>query len=330
MVANPHSTRRSDVSRHAYVVAAADAGGRLDRFLAERHVALSRQRLKTLILTGHVMAGGQTIEDPSYRVKPGQTVGLVVPPPVDATPQGQAIPLRVLHEDDQIIVIDKPAGLVVHPAPGNPDRTLVNALIAHCGDSLSGIGGVRRPGIVHRLDKDTSGVMVAAKNDRAHVALARDFAAREIERVYLAMVWGTVASAGELLGRIGRDPRNRKRLAVVAEGGKSAQTHFRRVTPLGGRASLIECRLGTGRTHQIRVHLSHMEHSIVGDSLYSGGSRASIRAIEKEWGQLPIKRQALHAAILGLNHPVTGKVLKFETELPSDIVTLGAYLQRIP
>jgi len=330
MVAIPHSTPHSDVSRHAYVVAAADAGGRLDRFLAEHHIALSRQRLKTLILTGHVMAGGQTIEDPSYRVKPGQTVGLVVPPPVDATPQGQAIPLRVLHEDDQIIVIDKPAGLVVHPAPGNPDHTLVNALIAHCGNSLSGIGGVRRPGIVHRLDKDTSGVMVAAKNDRAHVALARDFAAHEIERVYLAMVWGTVASAGELSGRIGRDPRNRKRLAVVAEGGKSAQTHFRRVTPLGGRASLIECRLGTGRTHQIRVHLSHMGHSIVGDSLYGGGSRANIRAIEKEWGQLPIKRQALHAAILGLNHPVTGKVLKFETELPRDIVTLGDYLQRMP
>ena len=330
MVESPPRTRQSDVSRQAYVVAAADAGGRLDRFLADRHAALSRQRLKALILTGHVRAGGRTIMDPSYRVKPGQTVDLVVPPTVDAIPRGQAIPLRVLYEDDQIIIIDKPAGLVVHPAPGNPDRTLVNALIAHCGNSLSGIGGERRPGIVHRLDKGTSGVMVAAKNDRAHVALARDFAARAIERVYLAMVWGAAASAGEVSGPIGRDPRNRKRLAVVSRGGKSARTRFRRVEALGGRASLVECRLGTGRTHQIRVHLSHIGHSIVGDSLYSGGSRARIHTIEKDWGRLPIERQALHATILGLRHPATGKVLKFETELPHDMMALGEYLRRVP
>ena len=306
-------------TRRRFTVARADARARLDRLLADHVPALSRSRLKNLIETGRVSIGGATITEPGYRVKPGQAVTLVIPPPVDETPQAQAIPLQVAYEDEHLIVVDKPAGLVVHPAPGNPDRTLVNALLAHCGASLSGIGGVRRPGIVHRLDKDTSGLMVAAKHDAAHQGLSAQFATRRLSRTYQAVVWGVPRPAsGRIEGAIGRDPRNRKRMAVRESGGKAAVTHYRVLKPLDPLWSLVECRLETGRTHQIRVHMAHRGHPLVGDALYGGARRRGV----DERGQKTLAlcpRQALHAAALRFVHPVSGAALAFESPLPADM-----------
>ena len=299
-----------------------DAVTRLDRFLAESVPRLSRTRAQTLIRGGRATVEGQTITDPSARVKPGASVRLSVPPPVDPKPLAQAIPLSVVHEDGSLIVLDKPAGLVVHPAPGNPDRTLVNALIAHCGAALSGIGGVRRPGIVHRLDKDTSGLIVAAKSDVAHQDLVRQFAARRIRRVYRAVVWGVPSPPrGEIAGNIGRHPVNRKKLAVVARGGKPALTRYRVLRALGARASAIECRLATGRTHQIRVHMAERGHPLFGDPLYGRGPRTGRDEAAAEAGRR-LGRQALHAARLGFRHPESGELLEFESALPSDMLAL--------
>src|SRR4029077_5636052 len=262
-------TPQSDPSPPPVAAGAEDAGERLDRFLARRLSGLSRSRLKQLIETGRVSESGATLSDPSQKVKAGQVFQLDLPPVAPATPLGQAMDLAIVYEDEDLIVIDKPAGMVVHPAPGNPDKTLVNALIAHCGESLSGIGGERRPGIVHRLGKDTSGLLVAAKNDAAHHALAADFAARRIDRHYLAVVWGMPSPReGEISGPIGRHPVDRKRMAVVRRGGKPALTHYRVVAALGLSASLVECRLATGRTHQIRVHLASIGHPLLGDPVY--------------------------------------------------------------
>ena len=310
-------------SIHDLAAGAADAGARLDRFLADSVPGLSRTRAQALIRAGRTAVDEATITDPSIRVKPGARVRLVVPPAVDARPRPQAIPLTVVYEDTALIVLDKPAGLVVHPAPGNPDRTLVNALLAHCHGALSGIGGVRRPGIVHRLDKDTSGLMVAAKSDAAHQALVRDFAARRIDRAYRAVVWGVPAPwRGKVVGNIGRHPVNRKKLAVVARGGKPALTRYRVVRALGSQASVIECRLETGRTHQIRVHMADLGHPVVGDPLY-GRSRqraapeAAASAAARHFG-----RQALHAARLGFRHPDNGERLQFSSALPFEMAAL--------
>ncbi|MEN8198386.1 MAG: RluA family pseudouridine synthase [Pseudomonadota bacterium] len=230
-------------------------------------------------------------------------------------------------------MIDKPAGLVVHPAPGNPDGTLVNALLAHCGDSLSGIGGVRRPGIVHRLDKDTSGVMVAAKTDRAHHALSRQFEKRTAERAYLAVAWGMPSPGqGRIEGNIGRDPRNRKKMAVVPEGkGKPAATNYRIVKRYGVWASLVECRLETGRTHQVRVHMTHIGHPLVGDSLYGRATRARIKGLPDDAVEAmrDFPRQALHARLLAFKHPKNAERLSFESELPSDMKSLCDILESI-
>ncbi len=302
-----------------------EAGERLDRFLARRLAGVSRSRLKQLIEAGCVSEGGATLSEPSRKVKAGQVFHIALPVPVAATPEAQAIPLSVLYEDGDLIVVDKPAGMVVHPAPGNLDRTLVNALIAHCGASLSGIGGERRPGIVHRLDKDTSGLIVAAKNDFAHGALAADFAARRIDRRYLAVVWGApLPRQGEIAGAIGRHPVNRKRMAVLERGGKPALTRYRVLAALGPEASLIECRLATGRTHQIRVHMASAGHPLLGDPLY-GRRTAERRDRLSSAGRealAQLHRQALHAASLGLRHPRTGAWLAFESPLPSDMVCL--------
>jgi 23S rRNA pseudouridine1911/1915/1917 synthase len=309
---------------------AEDAGERLDRFLARRLAGFSRSRLKNLIEAGQVSAGGATLSDPSHRVKPGQSYTLILPEVVAARPAGQAMDLAIVFEDGDLIVVDKPAGMVVHPAPGNPDRTLVNALIAHCGDSLSGIGGEKRPGIVHRLDKDTCGLIVAAKNDATHHALAADFAARRIERIYQAVVWGIpLPREGEIEGAIGRHPVDRKRMAVVKRGGKAALTRYRTIRALGPGASLVECRLATGRTHQIRVHLAASGHPLLGDPVY-GRETAERRTRLSAAGQAALagfRRQALHAGILGFLHPRTGERLHFESPLPTDLRTLISALE---
>ena len=299
----------------AVTIDAAAEGQRLDRALQQRLPELSRSRLKQLILSGEVAVDGNVIRDPSRKVKGGQTFVVILPEPVDATPQAQAIPLDIRFEDAHLIVIDKPAGLVVHPAPGNADGTLVNALIAHCGDSLAGIGGVRRPGIVHRLDKDTSGLMVIAKTEVAHQALSRDFAARRIGRLYAAVVWGVpLPPEGEISGNIGRSMTNRKKMAVVAEGrGKPAVTRYKVDRTFDGKAALVECRLLTGRTHQIRVHLAARGHPLIGDPVYGGRPGRAGYAFP---------RQALHARHLGFTHPATGEYLAFDSSLPSDMKSL--------
>jgi 23S rRNA pseudouridine1911/1915/1917 synthase len=311
------------------------SGERLDRALQRRLPEMSRSRLKQLILSGQVAAAdtaddANVIRDPSRKVRNGQTFVVILPEPEAAIPQAQAIPLDIRFEDAHLIVIDKPAGLVVHPAPGNPDGTLVNALIAHCGESLVGIGGVRRPGIVHRLDKDTSGLIVAAKTELAHRALSADFAARRISRAYAAIVWGVPLPAeGEIAGNIGRSMTNRKKMAVVgATRGKPAVTRYKVERAFSDVAALIECRLLTGRTHQIRVHLAERGHPLIGDPVYSGrhgrtlarqGTAAAVAAY--------FPRQALHARHLGFSHPASGEYLAFDSDLPDDMKSLLGSLE---
>jgi 23S rRNA pseudouridine1911/1915/1917 synthase len=324
---------------------AAAEGERLDRALQRHLPELSRSRLKQLILSGQVAASGppddrrphddrrddgNVIRDPARKVKEGQTFVVIVPEPDDATPQAQAIPLDIRFEDAHLIVIDKPAGLVVHPAPGNPDGTLVNALIAHCGESLQGIGGVRRPGIVHRLDKDTSGLIVVAKTDAAHRALSRDFAARRISRAYAAIVWGVPLPAeGEIEGNIGRSMTDRKKMAVVAASrGKPAVTRYKVERAFAGKAALVECRLLTGRTHQIRVHLAARGHPLIGDPVYGGrAGRAAARAGTVCPAAAYFPRQALHARHLGFAHPASGEHLAFDSDLPADMAALLSTLE---
>ncbi len=319
----------ADATHHQ--VTAAAAGERLDRLLAAALPELSRSRLKVLIEAGQVSSAGQAVLGPAQRVKAGQVFDVAVPPAAPAEPEAQAIPLEIFYEDDDLIVLNKPAGLVVHPAPGNPDRTLVNALIAHCGPSLQGIGGVRRPGIVHRLDKDTSGLMVAAKTDAAHQGLVAQFSARSIERCYLALVWGElVPRAGEISGNIGRSQRNRRKMAVLNRGGRPATTRYREIQRFaGGAVSLLECRLLTGRTHQIRVHLAHRGHALLGDPLYGRQSRHRLAALDAaaQDAVQALGRQALHAQTLGFQHPIGGNTLKFDAPLPSDLKDLISSLE---
>ena len=315
-----------------------DAGQRLDRFLAGALPELSRSRLQALIEAGAVELAGAKIGDANRRVKPGETYEIAIPPAEPAIPEGQDIPLQVVYEDTDLIVIEKPAGLVVHPAAGNPDGTLVNALIAHCGKELTGVGGVARPGIVHRLDKDTSGLLVAAKNERAMTSLARQFAAHTITRAYHALVWGAPRKPEGLIeGSIGRSPFDRKRMAVLRGEGKEARTRYRVVERFGDAAkpiaSLVECRLETGRTHQIRVHLTHLGHPLVGDPTY-GRTRQPPRAKSAEETEAysaleTFPRQALHAVLLGFQHPSTHKVMRFESPWPKDIAQLVASLRRL-
>ncbi len=305
------------------------AGQRADRYLADASGTLSRSRVKQLIEAGHATRDGVAVSQPADPVRAGALYELIVPEPVSAVPLPQAIPFTILHEDRHLIVLDKPAGLVVHPAPGNEDGTLVNALLAHCGDALPGIGGERRPGIVHRLDRDTSGVMVVAKTEQALATLSAAFAARDIERAYTALIWGIPAPAhGEIEGAIGRDPRDRKRMAIVTRGGKQALTHYRTLQVFHAAASLLECRLATGRTHQIRVHLSANGHPVVGDPVYLRRIPAISRSVPEPARALLLDfpRQALHARTLGFRHPGTGHEMRFETELPEDFAGLLAGL----
>ena len=290
----------------------AAAGERLDRFLAARLPELSRARISALIRGGAATVAARTVDRPARRLAPGAEVRLRMPPPEDPAPRPEPITLAVAFEDDSLIVVDKPAGMAVHPAPGSPDGTLVNALLARCGDTLSGIGGAHRPGIVHRLDKDTTGLIAAAKTDAAHRALAAQFARREIDRAYLALVAGVPAPrAGLVDAPIGRAPRNRKRMAVTPRG-KPARTRYAARVEYGARATLVRCVLETGRTHQIRVHFAHRGWPILGDPLY-GGRGPLARALP---------RQALHACRLGFTHPLSGARILLTSELPSDFKAL--------
>jgi 23S rRNA pseudouridine1911/1915/1917 synthase len=324
-------------------VADEDAGGRIDRVLAARIPSLSRSRLKALILGGQVTTANATVLDPASPVKAGDVISVNLPLPEDPVPQGENIPLDIVYEDDDLIVLDKPRGLVVHPSAGHATGTLVNALIAHCGDSLSGIGGVKRPGIVHRLDKDTTGLLVVAKNDKAHKSLSKQFADKlesGLQRGYLAVVWGAPdRPKGVIDAPLDRSPINREKQAV-REGGRDAITHWemreRYVSKEGKDAgkpvtSLLACMLETGRTHQIRVHLAHIGHPIMGDETYATGfkTKAGRLATEAREALDALGRQALHAAVLGFTHPVTGETLRFEAPLPPDMARLIAALRKM-
>jgi 23S rRNA pseudouridine1911/1915/1917 synthase len=310
---------------------------RLDRVMAQLWSDLSRSRLQALIRDGQVTVDGAQALDPSRKVAGGARIALVVPPPVPAEPQGEAMALDIVYEDDDLIVIDKPAGLVVHPAAGHDSGTLVNALIAHCGESLSGIGGVKRPGIVHRLDKDTSGLLVVAKTDRAHRKLAAQFADHgrtgSLERAYLAFVWGVPdRPKGTIDKPIDRHPVARDKMAIRS-GGRPAITHWEireRYAGADGKpvASLLECQLETGRTHQIRVHLASIGHPLLGDSVYGAGFKNKAAQLTESARKVlaGLDRQALHAHMLGFEHPATAELLKFCSKLPADLAALRCAL----
>jgi 23S rRNA pseudouridine1911/1915/1917 synthase len=324
--------------KHSVIVSGNEGSVRLDRVLAAHLTDVSRSRLKALIQGGQVSMGTAAVRDPAYHVRPGETIIIDLPEPIEAEPKGEAIALNIVHEDDDIIVIDKPAGLVVHPAAGHATGTLVNALIAHCGGSLSGIGGVKRPGIVHRLDKDTSGLLVAAKNDRAHTSLSAQFADHgrtgALERGYLAFAWGVPGRPrGTIDAPLDRHPHAREKMAV-REHGREAVTHYEVRDVFNGHdgkpvASLLALELETGRTHQIRVHLAHLGHPLLGDSVYgphfkTKGSQLgpSGRAALSALG-----RQALHAYLLVLKHPKTGEILRWEAPMPEDLLSLKMALE---
>jgi 23S rRNA pseudouridine1911/1915/1917 synthase len=311
---------------------------RLDRVLAARRPELSRSRLKALILAGQVSIAGAPVRDPAYHVAKGDTITIDVPEAVAAEPEGEAIALDITYEDDDIIVINKPKGLVVHPAAGHETGTLVNALIAHCGMSLSGIGGVKRPGIVHRLDKDTTGLMVAAKNDRAHKSLTEQFADHgrtgAMRRGYRAFAWGLPnRQRGTVDAPIDRHPHAREKMAV-RESGRQAITHWEITESFNGRdgkpiAALLACQLETGRTHQIRVHLAHIGHPLLGDAVYGPHFKTKANALgpKAQAALAALGRQALHAYLLTIEHPRTGEILSWEAPLPEDLLLLGNALR---
>ena len=318
------------------VVDADMADGRLDATLARVHTVLSRNRIKDLILAGAASIDGRTVSEPKYRLTAGETITLLAPPPEDAEPLPQDIPLDILYEDDQLIVVNKPVGMVVHPAPGSPDGTLVNALLHHCGESLVGIGGVKRPGIVHRLDRDTSGVMVAAKTETAHRHLSEQFADHgrtgPLHRAYIAFVWGSTETAkGSVDAPLGRDQNNRLKQAVRQDG-REAITHYFVEARFGGEGwdiTRVQCHLETGRTHQIRVHMAHIGHPLVADAVYASGFATKINRLPSDVaGPIQaLRRQALHAAELGFEHPVTGEEMLFEAPLPPDLQALEDALE---
>jgi 23S rRNA pseudouridine1911/1915/1917 synthase len=319
-------------------VSAEEAGQRLDRMLTTRVADLSRSRLKALIEQGQVSVGGAVLRDPAYHVKAAETVVVDVPEAAPAEPAAEDIPLDVVFEDDAIIVINKPAGLVVHPAAGHASGTLVNALIAHCGASLSGIGGVKRPGIVHRLDKDTTGILIAAKTDAAHQSLTRQFADHgrtgELRRAYVALAWGAPKlPSGTIDLPIDRHRTVREKMAVRKEG-REAITHWQVIERFGGQegeavASALACELETGRTHQIRVHLAHAGHPLLGDEVYGAGFKTKASRLNAEARELldSLRRQALHAAHLTIEHPVTGEVMSFDAAWPDDMAKLAQALR---
>lgn len=321
-MADPIETRRLRVEP-------ASAGERLDTFIARHTEGLSRTQAKRLIKDGHVASGGRTLSDPNRRMLADEEIALALPAAEPAEPQPEPIPLSILYEDSDILVLDKPAGLVVHPGAGHQTGTLVNALVAHCGESLSGIGGVRRPGIVHRLDKDTSGVLVVAKNDLAHRRLSAQFADHgrqgSLRREYDALVWGVPEPhIGKVQLPLSRDPKNRRKQAVARSGGRAATTHYAVRETFGRQAALVICRLETGRTHQIRVHMAHIGHPLVGDASYGAAflTKAESLPAELRARTKAFRRQALHARLLAFDHPRSGRHLQFEADWPADLTDL--------
>ncbi len=319
-------------SRATYLVGTDDAGARLDAWLARQIPDVSRARLQQVMRDGFVTVGAETVRAANRRIKPGEAYDVTLPEPAPSAVAGEAIALSVVYEDRDVIVIDKPAGLVVHPAAGHATGTLVNALIAHCGESLSGVGGVRRPGIVHRLDKDTSGLLVVAKNDAAHQSLSEQFKSHGLDgrlhRRYMALVWGVLPRPKDRIdAALARSITNRTRISVSKSViARHAVTHYEVVKVFPGATaaaavSLLRLELETGRTHQIRVHLAHIGHPVLGDPVYGAGFKTRIAALKDDVRAAVerLRRQALHAAALGFEHPRTGKALAFESPLPADI-----------
>ncbi len=318
---------------YSIIATKVEAGQRIDKFLSLRLEGISRSRIQSLIDGGHISCDGKTISDSAVKVKDGQQFAITIPDVVESHILPQDIPLNIVYEDEHILILNKPAGLTVHPGAGNPDNTLVNALLAHCGDSLSGIGGVARPGIVHRIDKETSGLLAVAKNDAAHASLSEQLATRTLKRTYTALVWGALKQKqGSISGNIGRSPSNRQKMAVLKTGGKPAVTHYKIAAAYQSPIiSLVECNLETGRTHQIRVHFAHLGNALVGDPVYGGGAANRIKTMkiddEKRSALLGFTRQALHAKELVLIHPATNKSMQFSCELPEDMNALIKVLQ---
>ncbi|MBX9804279.1 MAG: RluA family pseudouridine synthase [Alphaproteobacteria bacterium] len=313
------------------IVEKEDEKQRLDKFLAQALSPLTRTRIKALMDDNKLECCGEIITSASRKVQEGEVYTLKIPPAIDDYPHAEDIPLSIIYEDDDLLVLDKPAGMVVHPAPGHRESTLVNALLAHCKESLSGIGGVRRPGIVHRLDKETSGLMVVAKNDIAHQGLSAQFTNRTLSRSYLAIVWGIPQPKEAIIeGDIGRSPKNRQKMAVVPSGGKPAITHYCVIKRFFAKddvsqsISMVRCELETGRTHQIRVHMAHIGHPLVGDPVYGRVPKWAKKAFAPEVVAFP--RQALHAFQLKFLHPRSGELMIFEAPLPADLETLISFL----
>ena len=319
-----------------FTLSAEEGGQRLDKLLVARLAPeLTRSRIQQLIAQGHAQVNGRKVEDSAQKCKPGDALSLHIPPPAPVEIVAQKLPLDIVYEDEHLLVLNKPPGMAVHPGPGNPDGTLVNALLYHCGESLSGIGGEIRPGIVHRIDMDTSGLLVVAKHDKAHVGLAGQLKDHSLARTYRALCWGVPQPhAGTIKGAIGRSPNNRKKMAVVEKGGKEATTHYtvEEIFAAGGQpfAALLACELETGRTHQIRVHLAHRGHGLVGDGLYGGSTRQrlnKLKGLEENMQQalLNFSRQALHAYKL-FTHPITGEQMEHTAPIANDLETLLKHL----
>ena len=298
-------------------------GLRLDRFLSEKFRDLSRNRIQSLICSGNVICSDAGTLLPKRKVNVGEKYYLTIPETLSFHLKAQDIPIEIIYEDECIAVVNKPSGLIVHPGAGNPDNTLVNAMLAHCGDTLTGVGGVERPGIVHRLDKDTSGLIVIAKNDKAHASLTRQFAIRSIKRGYRALVWGVPKSkTGKIVSNVGRHKKNRKKMAVLVEGGKEAITHYTVERTFNNYGALLHCRLETGRTHQIRVHLASIGHPVMGDPLYGNKCTFIFPNQQSKVLLTECKGQLLHAYLLGIIHPETGEKICWTVDFPSDFKDL--------
>jgi 23S rRNA pseudouridine1911/1915/1917 synthase len=318
---HPHAIATAMIEHNA-TIDETSTGFRLDRALAILIPTVSRERIKRAIGAGDVTRSGAVVRDASAKVKPGEAYVLTLPPPAPLDALAQDIPLEIMFEDEHLLLVNKPAGLVVHPACGNLDGTMVNALLHHCAGRLSGIGGVARPGIVHRIDKDTSGLLVVAKTDPAHVGLSKQFKAHSLERVYTAVTVGMpMPMSGTINANLGRSSSDRKKMAIVdADHGKTAITHYRTLRRLGSQGAVVEARLETGRTHQVRVHLTSIGHPLVGDPVYGINRRSG--PLKALLADLKFNRQALHAGVLGFVHPITGETMRYEAALPGDMVSL--------